>query len=61
MFIIEGSNDFYDGWLTCILKQPQPFPRSEQWLMGYQTAEETGPNAALALGPEIELGHVIIR
>lgn len=62
MIILEGYNDFYDGWLAGLFRLPQS-PDNSGFQMGWKTAIETGsPHAAsIALIPEIEHDHVIVH
>jgi hypothetical protein len=61
---INGSNDFYKGWLACVLGLPEPHDvddtKNEAWREGYSTAKETGPTAVLALQAEIARGHIVV-
>ncbi len=58
--LIETSNPFYEGWLSCVFGLEKRLPSEvgvrESWECGWDTAKETSPNfRAIALLAEIEL------
>ena len=57
--ILRGRNEFYEGWLAGIFNQLAP--TDVAGLDGYNMAVETGPEAALAILPSIEQGHVTVE
>jgi len=58
MFFLKGINEFYEGWLACVLGQPLDPDRSEAWRMGWDTGNV--PGSAGILPDEIRLRHIIV-
>ena len=58
--LVQGWNEFYEGWLARVLLIPFHVTKSDAWKDGWRMADETGDSAIEVLQAEIRLGHICV-